>query len=96
MQGWTCAKERFPEHIDAIHGWYQDYEDVQGSCRVASLQEIRENDYNLNIPRYVEPVMEEEHPSVDEALAQLKTSLAAAFSAEDKLKALLIREGLIK
>lgn len=52
-----AQNELLPEHIDAIHGWYQDYEDVQGSCRVASLQEIRENDYNLNIPRYVEPVM---------------------------------------
>lgn len=91
-----AQNELLPEHIDVIHGWYQGYEDVQGSCRVAHLEDIRENDYNLNIPRYVEPVMEEEPLTVDEALAQLKTSLAAAYSAEDKLKMLLIREGLIK
>ncbi len=69
--------------------------DVEGVCRVVALEEIRENDYNLNIPRYVEPVIEEETMTVDEAIANLKESLAAAYAAEDRLKELLQREGML-
>ena len=58
------------------------------------LDEIRENDFNLNIPRYVEPVIEEESMTIDQAIANLKVSLQAAYSAEDRLKGLLMREGL--
>ena len=57
--------------------------------------EIRENDFNLNIPRYVEPVIEEESMTIDEAMDNLKESLKAAYAAEDKLKELLAREGLL-
>jgi type I restriction enzyme M protein len=41
------------EHIDRILGAYRNYEDVEGFARVATLEEIRGNDYNLNIPLYV-------------------------------------------
>jgi type I restriction enzyme M protein len=59
------------------------------------LDEIRENDFNLNIPRYVEPVIEEETITVDDAIANLKDSLAAAYAAEDRLTSLLSKEGLM-
>jgi len=75
--------------------WYEEYQDVEGICRVVTLDEIRENDFNLNIPRYVEPLIEEESITVDEAIANLKESLQAAYAAEDRLKELLIREGLL-
>ena len=82
-------------HVDNIHHWYEGYQDVEGVCRVATLDEIRKNDYNLNIPRYVEPVIEEESLTIDQALANLKSSLQAAYAAEDRLKDLLLREGLL-
>lgn len=84
-----------PEHVDNIHRWYQDYQDVEGVCRVVTLDEIRENDFNLNIPRYVEPVIEEESMTIDQAIVNLKESLEAAYAAEDRLKELLIQEGLL-
>ncbi len=90
-----AQNELLPEHVEKIHRWYADYRDVEGVCRVAGLDEIRENDFNLNIPRYVEPVIEEETITVEQALADLKKSLDDAFAAEDRLKELLIREGLI-
>ena len=90
-----AQNELLPEHVKRIHQWYLDYNDVEGACRVVPIEEIRENDYNLNIPRYVEPVIEEETISVEEAIENLKKSLEAAYKAEDKLKALLKREGLL-
>jgi type I restriction enzyme M protein len=68
---------------------------VEGFCRVVTLEEIRENDFNLNIPRYVEPVIEEVSMTVDQAIANIKESLEAAYAAEDRLKGLFVREGLL-
>ena len=90
-----AQNELLPEHIEKLHRLYVDYQDVDGLSRVVTLDEIRENDFNLNIPRYVEPVIEEESITVDEAIANLKESLEAAYAAEDRLKQLLAREGLL-
>lgn len=91
-----AQNELLPEHVDRIQDWYEKYQDVEGVCRLVSLDEIRENDFNLNIPRYVEPVIEEESITIDQAIANLKDALQAAYAAEDRLKDLLIREGLIQ
>jgi len=90
-----AQNELLPEHVDNIHRRYEGYVDVEGVCRVVTLDEIRENDFNLNIPRYVEPVIEEESMTIDQAVANLKESLQAAYAAEDRLKELLTREGLM-
>ncbi|MDX8406217.1 MAG: class I SAM-dependent DNA methyltransferase [Mariprofundus sp.] len=90
-----AQNELLSEHVQNIHRWYEEYQDVEGICRVVSIDEIRENDFNLNIPRYVEPIIEEESLSVEEAVASLKESLEAAYAAEDRLKTLLAREGLL-
>ena len=50
-----AQNELLPEHVERIHGWYRAYTDVEGIARVVTLDEIAANDYNLNIPRYVEP-----------------------------------------
>lgn len=84
-----AQNELLPEHVHNIHGWYKNYQDVEGICRVVTFEEIRENDFNLNIPRYVEPVIEEESITMDRAIANLKESLQAAYAAEDRLKMLL-------
>ena len=90
-----AQNELLPEHVENIHQWYVNYQDVEGDCRVVTLDEIRENDFNLNIPRYVEPVIEEETLTVEQALANLQESLEAAYAAEDRLKELLKRAGVM-
>ena len=64
-------------------------------ARLVTLEEIATNDYNLNIPRYVEPKVAQEVVTVEEAMLRLQASAAAAFAAEDKLIAILKREGLL-
>ncbi len=90
-----AQNELLPEHVDNIHRWYEGYKDVEGICRVVTLDEIRENDCNLNIPRYVDPIIEEETITIDQAVANLKDSLQAAYAAEDRLKGLLKQNGLL-
>jgi type I restriction enzyme M protein len=89
-----AQNELLPEHVDHLYEWYSAHKDVEGVARLVPLDEIKENDWNLNIPRYVEPVIEEETVTVAEAIDNLKTSLAAAYAAEDKLQDLLVRAGL--
>ena len=46
--------------------------------------------------RMVEPVIEEETITLDEAIAELKISLSDAYTAEDRLKELLIEEDQVE
>ena len=48
------------ENINKIVGTYHNREDVDKYAHVATIEEIKENDYNLNIPRYVDTFEEEE------------------------------------
>lgn len=49
-----------PDNIQKIVETYREGQDVDKYAYVATLEEIRENDYNLNIPRYVDTFEEEE------------------------------------
>ena len=48
------------EHVNRIVETYQERKSVEKYSYVASLDEISENDYNLNIPRYVDTFENEE------------------------------------
>lgn len=48
------------EHIEKIVETYKNRVDVDKYAHVASLEEIQANEYNLNIPRYVDTFEEEE------------------------------------
>lgn len=56
--------------VDKIIETYKNRETIDKYSYVASLDEVKENDYNLNIPRYVD-TFEEEEP-IDIAVVQNK------------------------
>ena len=49
-----------PEHLNKIVATYKADAPVEKYAHVATPEEIRENDFNLNIPRYVDTFEEEE------------------------------------
>lgn len=57
------------EHMTKILETYRSRKEIEKYSHIASLEEIRENDYNLNIPRYVD-TFEEEEPVDLEATKQ--------------------------
>ena len=68
------------ENIQKIVDTYRNGENVEKYAYLASLEEIRENDYNLNIPRYVDTFEEEAEidlMAVREERLALQTELAA-------------------
>jgi len=78
-----------PKHIQQIYDWYHNYQDVENYVKVASMDELEENDFNLNIPLYVEKIIEDNLPSVEEAMADLKAAWQANLEAEKKFKTIL-------
>ena len=78
-----------PEHVHQIHTWINDYKDVENYVKVASKADLEENDYNLNIPLYVEKIIEDNLPSVEEALSDLKTAWKESQKAEENFKTIL-------
>lgn len=59
------------ENINKIIDTYNNRENVEKYSHVASLDEIKENDYNLNIPRYVDTFEEEEVIPLSEVAKEL-------------------------
>ena len=53
------------------------------------MAELEENDFNLNIPLYVEKIIEDNLPSVEEAMSDLKQAWQASLDAEDNFKKVL-------
>ena len=65
-------------HITDILTAYHNRSDVEKFTHLASLKEITENDYNLNIPRYVDTFEEEELidiGEVQENISKIKAEL---------------------
>ncbi|MEY4693185.1 MAG: hypothetical protein RL437_465 [Actinomycetota bacterium] len=77
------------EHVQQIFDWYESYADVENYVQVVSLNDIEENDFNLNIPLYVEKVIEDNLPTVEEALTELKQAWKASLEAEERFKNIL-------
>jgi type I restriction enzyme M protein len=57
--------------------------------KVASKADLEQNDFNLNIPLYVEKIIEDSLPSVEEAMSDLKAAWQASQEAEEKFKSVL-------
>ena len=48
------------EDINKIVEAYKNRREIDKYCHIASFEEIKENDFNLNIPRYIDTFEEEE------------------------------------
>ena len=78
-----------PDNINKIIDTYRNRENVEKYSHVASLAEIKENDYNLNIPRYVDTFEEEEVIPLSEVAQELTEVKAEIESSYQSLFGLL-------
>jgi len=67
------ATEYFFGHISWLHERFPDakYEDVTGLCKLANLNEIKEQEYSLNPGRYVGVVIEEDGKTEEEFIEEM-------------------------
>ncbi|MGN0253010.1 MAG: type I restriction-modification system subunit M [Lachnospiraceae bacterium] len=62
------------EHIDSIIELYKNRETVEKESYLASFEDIEKNDFNLNIPRYVDNFEKEEEIDLDELLLEIEST----------------------
>lgn len=75
-----------PEDIQKIVEAFQEYKEDKKYCRPVTLDEIRENDYNLNITRYIDITEEEEKIDVQKVIAELEVLKQEYHETEDKVQ----------
>jgi type I restriction enzyme M protein len=75
-----------PEHAATILGWVQAFADVPDRARAVALDDIRAQDWTLNISRYVLPPLGDDIPPLPVAIAEFKAALQRVREAEDHLR----------
>lgn len=83
------------QHIDKIVETYRDRKEIDKYSHLASLKEIADNDYNLNIPRYVDTFEEEEPIDIKAVMAEIKTLEAERADLDKQIDVYLRELGLI-
>lgn len=83
------------EDVNRIVNTFRNRETIDKYSYVATLAEIAENDYNLNIPRYVDTFEEEEPVDINEVMKELKVLEAQRADLDKKIEGYFQELGLI-
>ena len=83
------------EHIRKIVDTYRDRKEIEKYSHCATLQEIADNDYNLNIPRYVDTFEEEEPIDIKAVMAEIKELEAKRADLDKEIEGYLRELGII-
>jgi type I restriction enzyme M protein len=78
---------------DELVGLYVDPDELLKHTCVVGLDDVEENEFNLNIPRYVDTFEPEPRMPVKDALKALRKAEAAVKRADDSLLDLLAKVG---
>ena len=83
-----------PEDLKRITDAYDKYETVDKFTYVASLNDMKENEFNLNIPRYVDTFEEEEIIDLDEVKENINLIKDELSKVEEQMNKFLSELGL--
>jgi type I restriction enzyme M protein len=81
--------EMTDEHIEAVIELYMRRETVDKESYLASFEEIEKNDFNLNIPRYVDNFEREEPVDINALLSEMKQTDAELEKTKNEFVSLL-------
>ena len=84
------------EQVERIINTYKNRETVDKYSYAASLEEIEDNDYNLNIPRYVDTFEEEEPIDLDQVQQDLNQIDDEIANVEEEINKYLKELGVLK
>ena len=82
------------ENIQKIIEAYENRVDVDRFAHVAAMTEIIDNDYNLNMPRYIDVSEPEEEIDLDAVKTEMADVTAKKLAAVDKIKSTMKLLGL--
>ena len=72
--------------VERIVSTYEKREEIDKFSHLATLDEIRENEYNLNIPRYVDIFEEEEPIDLDAVVKELENIEVEIQNTDEKIR----------
>ena len=81
------------EDIEKIHNTFAEWKTVDKYSHIATLEEIQENDYNLNIPRYVDTFVEEAPVDIVETQREIVELKAQLNEVESQMEVYLKEMG---
>ncbi len=84
-----------PQHIQKIVETYRDRKEIEKYSHLATLKEVADNDYNLNIPRYVDTFEEEEPIDIKAVMAEIKELEAKRAELDKEIEVYLKELGLV-
>jgi len=82
-----------PEDIERIVSAYEAFVDEDKFAKVADLDEIKNNDYNLNITRYVDTSVEEEEINIEEVISRISVREQELADSKEKINSFLQQLG---
>lgn len=82
------------EDIDRIVQAYTERKDIEKFCHIATMEEIEENDYNLNIPRYVDTFEPEPEVDLQEVADEIRKVQSEIKDVDKELKPFFDELGL--
>ena len=85
-----------PEHIQKIIETYRNRTEIEKYSHCATLKEIEENDYNLNIPRYVDTFEEEEEIDIKAVMAEIKELESKRTELDAQIEVYLKELGIVE
>ena len=81
--------EMTDEHINAVLDLYEKRETIEKDSFLASFEDLEKNDFNLNIPRYVDNFEEEEQIDLSDLLSEMKQTDAELETVQNEFASLL-------
>ena len=60
------------EDIKKIDSAFTEYKEIGGYCHIADIEELKENEFNLNVPRYVDISESEEEVDIQKTIDDMR------------------------
>ena len=74
------------QDIEELVSAFKNYKDEYGFCHVADLAEIEENEFTLNIPRYVDTSIPEEPVDIPETIEKINELKDESNTSKEKVR----------
>lgn len=84
------------EHIKKIVDTYRERREIEKYSHLASIEEVKENDFNLNIPRYVDTFEEEEPIDIKAVMQEIKDLEAKRADLDKEIEVYLRELGIVE
>lgn len=82
-----------PDDIERIIKAYETFQDQEKFAKVATIEDIENNDYNLNITRYVDTSEEEVEINIEEVIARISSREQELAISKEKINSFLQQLG---